>query len=341
MNIHDLLDHDHDHDNDASSSLDNSPPLTGASSIRPQPATPFSPFGLAGFNSLFLNSPSLQSTLSTPPPPPPPGFHLVLVPCAATNCACGAHGAKSNDIVNAASAASRSGSLSTLAEMALGPTLESQRLTFGKIVQETLDKERNTELNGLARKRRSIEHEHDAGVTQSHHQQSAIPTSPSTSTAAIAAETARSSGSNIPPSHLISADKKYACPFYGQRKSKKSRPSPSSGTNIPTPPSPTATTTTDDLDESICFARFRRRQEMERHVLSVHGSEQDKGWVCPGTPGKPCGKRYARADALRKHLDSAKSKAYADGCSFGLGEAEIIAMVKRGAVDRRGSMVTL
>ncbi|KAJ3084451.1 hypothetical protein HK100_009293 [Physocladia obscura] len=87
--------------------------------------------------------------------------------------------------------------------------------------------------------------------------------------------------------------------------------------------------------DNICYSKFRRRQEMERHILSVHTNESEKGWVCPGPPNRECGKRYARADALRKHLDSAKCRFVQEGCSFGLSESQIVAMVKRGAFVQR------
>ncbi|KAI8830411.1 hypothetical protein BJ741DRAFT_620031 [Chytriomyces cf. hyalinus JEL632] len=118
-------------------------------------------------------------------------------------------------------------------------------------------------------------------------------------------------------------ERRYVCPHYGQPKAKRLKYGDLSR-GMPDP------------EDLICHAKFRRRQEMERHLASVHGSEEDKGWVCPGpVGGKGCGKRYARADALRKHLVSSRSRNLADGCSYGLNEDGIVAMVKRGAASKR------
>ncbi|KAJ3398128.1 hypothetical protein HDU80_009240 [Chytriomyces hyalinus] len=118
-------------------------------------------------------------------------------------------------------------------------------------------------------------------------------------------------------------ERRYVCPHYGQPKAKRLKYGDLSRGMA-------------DTEDLICHAKFRRRQEMERHLASVHGSEEDKGWVCPGPEGgKGCGKRYARADALRKHLVSSRSRNLADGCSYGLNEDDIVAMVKRGAASKR------
>ncbi|KAI8619464.1 hypothetical protein BC830DRAFT_1226071 [Chytriomyces sp. MP71] len=113
-------------------------------------------------------------------------------------------------------------------------------------------------------------------------------------------------------------ERRYICPHYGQPKAKRWKYSDLSRMSM-------------DPDDLICHARFRRRQEMERHIMSVHGSEEDKAWVCPGPPGGvgPCGRRYARADALRKHLVSSRSRSVVDGCSYGLREDEIVSMTQR------------
>ncbi|KAJ3347748.1 hypothetical protein HDU83_001856 [Entophlyctis luteolus] len=123
------------------------------------------------------------------------------------------------------------------------------------------------------------------------------------------------------------SSRKYPCPYYGEPKVVKRLKS-----SFDSPRSFLLNHIDDNTDKEIlCFATFRRRQEMERHVLSVHCTDEEKAWKCPGScRGRPCEKRYARADALRKHLDSAKSRNVLGGCSFGLSNAEIVAMVKRG-----------
>ncbi|KAI8608806.1 hypothetical protein BC830DRAFT_914830 [Chytriomyces sp. MP71] len=80
--------------------------------------------------------------------------------------------------------------------------------------------------------------------------------------------------------------------------------------------------------KEACYARFRRRQEMLRHIRSVHGADEDKLWVCPGGRNTVCGRRFARADALRKHLDSLKCRQEVDGCSYGLNDGEVAIMIK-------------
>ncbi|TPX72498.1 hypothetical protein CcCBS67573_g05824 [Chytriomyces confervae] len=118
-------------------------------------------------------------------------------------------------------------------------------------------------------------------------------------------------------------ERRHVCPHYGQPKAKHPKYGDHGRKTV-------------DQDDLICYAKFRRRQEMERHLASVHGSEEDKGWVCPGpVSGKGCGKRYARADALRKHLVSSRSRNVADGCSYGLTEDDIVSMVRRGATAKR------
>ncbi|KAJ3229253.1 hypothetical protein HDU81_005518 [Chytriomyces hyalinus] len=152
--------------------------------------------------------------------------------------------------------------------------------------------------------------------------------SPSTSTyepyTISTARPLRESASSVLPSPTEAPtakdlERRYVCPHYGQPKAKHSKYGDHGRI-------------TADQDDLICYAKFRRRQEMERHLASVHGSEEDKGWVCPGpVGGKGCGKRYARADALRKHLVSSRSRNVADGCSYGLSEDDIVSMVRRGA----------
>ncbi|ORY36651.1 hypothetical protein BCR33DRAFT_721869 [Rhizoclosmatium globosum] len=361
MRINDLC------DNTPEPSLD-TPPLSGIING----ITPPSPFGLQG---LYLNSPHQGPYIATTPVLvgsashlPPPGFHLVLVPCSASGCQCGNHhhrpvvsAVQTPPIIPSSTFTSpamipqyhqRSASLSTLAETALSPTTlsqhqqisanhntELQRLTFDKIVRQSQNESHQLhtpqsefyESDGTSNiqqsgKRRGSS---DASFTMpppapqaprptsasSTHNTTTFRINTSTTALATAAETSTQG----------SSDRKYPCPFYGQPKTRKSRTG-----NVETSPTPFA-------HDEICQARFRRRQEMERHVLSVHGSEQDKGWVCPV---RTCGKRYARADALRKHLDSAKSRGNVGGCSFGLSEIEIVGMVKRGAVvgERRLSL---
>ncbi|KAJ3345986.1 hypothetical protein HDU83_003520 [Entophlyctis luteolus] len=124
------------------------------------------------------------------------------------------------------------------------------------------------------------------------------------------------------------SSRNYPCPYYGQPKPIKRI---KSAFNSPRS-FPINNPYQDNTEkEFLCFAKFRRRQEMDRHVLSVHCSEEEKAWKCPATcHGRPCERRYARADALRKHLDSAKSRNVPGGCSFGLTNEEIVAMVKSG-----------
>ncbi|KAI9338845.1 hypothetical protein BDR26DRAFT_862873 [Obelidium mucronatum] len=80
--------------------------------------------------------------------------------------------------------------------------------------------------------------------------------------------------------------------------------------------------------KEVCFARFRRRQEMLRHCRSVHGTVGDRLWVCPGSAKVPCGRRFARADALRRHLESIRCRDEVDGCSFGLTEEDVTRVVR-------------
>ncbi|KAI8619467.1 hypothetical protein BC830DRAFT_1165333 [Chytriomyces sp. MP71] len=95
---------------------------------------------------------------------------------------------------------------------------------------------------------------------------------------------------------LIAADpdRRYICPMYGQPKAKRWKYGNLSYIygNV--------SYIGMDADDLTCRARFRRRQEMERHIMSVHGSEEDKVWVCPGAPGGsgPCGRRFSRVPAV-------------------------------------------
>ncbi|KAJ3287148.1 hypothetical protein HDU79_005948 [Rhizoclosmatium sp. JEL0117] len=80
--------------------------------------------------------------------------------------------------------------------------------------------------------------------------------------------------------------------------------------------------------KEVCYARFRRRQEMLRHVRSVHGGAGDKVWVCPGGERGLCNRRFARADALRRHLESIRCREEKDGCSYGMSDEEIGRLVR-------------
>ncbi|KAJ3278347.1 hypothetical protein HDU76_009936, partial [Blyttiomyces sp. JEL0837] len=81
-----------------------------------------------------------------------------------------------------------------------------------------------------------------------------------------------------------------------------------------------------------CPARFRRRQELLRHIRSVHGAgDADRPWICPGDPTK-CGRRFARGDALRRHLESFRARGREGGCSVGMSDEDISNAVRNGRV---------
>ncbi|KAI9193703.1 uncharacterized protein BJ171DRAFT_524288 [Polychytrium aggregatum] len=77
-----------------------------------------------------------------------------------------------------------------------------------------------------------------------------------------------------------------------------------------------------------CNALFRRKQELLRHMRSVHGGEDAKAWGCPS-----CGKHFARADALRKHLYCEKSRQVS--CSVGLSDHEIAQLIHSASVTAK------
>ncbi|KAJ3125665.1 hypothetical protein HK098_008325 [Nowakowskiella sp. JEL0407] len=62
--------------------------------------------------------------------------------------------------------------------------------------------------------------------------------------------------------------------------------------------------------EAGCESTFRRHQELLRHVRSVHAPKELRPFSCP----IGCGKKFARADALKRHLESAKSRL--GGCAI-------------------------
>ncbi|KAJ3087866.1 hypothetical protein HK100_008215 [Physocladia obscura] len=303
------------------------------------------------------------------PFPVPQGFHAVLVPCE-PDCNCRSTSAcqTTHDFRHFIPVNS---SLDALATTALADP--DQRLTFRKIVElstsltlPAVGVSANISQNSI-----SIEKEIPARIRRASSGESFLLNN-STGPPPFA-DPHEKSDKNLPAQSPDG--KKYICPFYGQPKMKKSKFSGGSFQNSPNPfknnsvnspntfainsspansftNSPAATyflqnsppnpfvlesppLNPDGTNDNICQSKFRRRQEMERHVLSVHTNESEKGWVCPGARGINCGKRYARADTLRKHLDSAKCRFVQGGCSFGLSESQIISMVKRGACDQR------
>ena len=54
---------------------------------------------------------------------------------------------------------------------------------------------------------------------------------------------------------------------------------------------------------NICFNKFKRHTDLQRHIRSKHASEDEKPWGCTG-----CSRRFGRADALKRHLASRSSK---------------------------------
>ncbi|KAJ1566238.1 hypothetical protein HK405_010615, partial [Cladochytrium tenue] len=113
-----------------------------------------------------------------------------------------------------------------------------------------------------------------------------------------------------------------------------------------------------------CPAAFRRRQELLRHMRSVHGSAAAAAIAAAATtatssssisthssssfslappaaaaaaaavaaqllrcPGADCERRFARSDALRRHLDSLRCRRRPGGCSEGLTDAGVRAAV--------------
>ncbi|KAJ1569093.1 hypothetical protein HK096_004248, partial [Nowakowskiella sp. JEL0078] len=56
--------------------------------------------------------------------------------------------------------------------------------------------------------------------------------------------------------------------------------------------------------ENGCGSAFHRRQELLRHTRSVHSPKDQRPFMC--TSG--CSRTFARADALKRHLESTKSK---------------------------------
>ncbi|KAJ3099393.1 hypothetical protein HDU97_003226 [Phlyctochytrium planicorne] len=85
-----------------------------------------------------------------------------------------------------------------------------------------------------------------------------------------------------------------------------------------------------------CTARFRRRQEMLRHGRSVHGGDDVRPFVCPGFA--ICGRRFARGDALRRHVEAQRSQSVG-GCVGGLSKEEVGKIGRRGVGKIGGGVV--
>jgi len=52
-----------------------------------------------------------------------------------------------------------------------------------------------------------------------------------------------------------------------------------------------------------CGSFFKRKQELMRHCRTIHGGDEARIYACPN-----CQRKFARLDALKRHLGSIKAK---------------------------------